>query len=88
MGKIKITDHPIEIQDLIRHLYEDQSMRNAYSYRTLENQDDVSTALNWGKTPQGYNFWQHIYYGRYDEAKNYDCYPLPKDSTTNDYQIF
>lgn len=77
-------DHPPEIQELVRNV-------GLKLYGKDFHYDENSSAgslLVWDRTPQGAMFWKYINDGLYDKAKEYKCYPKPKNTIVNEYQIF
>ena len=86
---LKMFDHPVEIQELVKKLVETKkgthSRRDDYFY---DKSATVSEMLFWNNTPQGAHFWGLIHNGEYDEAKRLKCYPKPLDLIVNNFQIF
>lgn len=88
MRPIKMRDHPVEIQELVKELIRKKKgthPQQDYPYCAMST---VSDMLYWQDTPQGEQFWKEISDGNYDKAKYYKCYPKAKDSIVNEYQIF
>ena len=83
-------DYPIEIQNLIKEVYEDTKirMKSSNSKKDFNEHIDVNSTFIWSATPQGNEFWSLIYIGNYDAAKKFDCYPEPTSTIINNFKIF
>lgn len=84
-----VINMPVELQELIRETYEVTHWRNpALRNKPFDEHSSVNILLYWEKTPQGHAFWSLVNTGEYSQAKLYACYPFPKDTIIDNYQIF